>query len=497
MEKTTIKILILAANPWNTHRLSLDEEYQRIQELWINSDLQKQFELRYYPALRGEELQQKVLKFKPHIIHFSGHGEDEGLVFNDTSGDNPYQISKQTLAQLFSLCSPELKAVFLNACHSAKQADDIVNQVDYVVGMNAAIDDLAAINFAEGFYTALFTQQQLDIEQAFNAGLNQMAIAKVSETEQQKPVLQKRRQLFVPNHTHDIAISFAESDAQWAKAFIDYLHKQLKLKLETAEGFQIYSGTDFEPLETSAMLLIIASPNYLQQYDAQLERLSALVKQKPSFLLETDTYKLPEGLKGLSRHKFWHDDDEQGIMTLQGEAYIAKANQVAELVAKKLQELQTQYQYQQRLQHQRQTQSLAKPTKNIDAFIFLHSAPEDLDLTADIVPLLDENGIDYVLPLKRTIETTPTDIRQDIENNILNCDAVLILYEHTTHVWIREQLGNCRRLQRKRENPLKIIAVYKHPDKPEPDLKLDNLHIYCCEASRISEFLSEFMEALA
>jgi hypothetical protein len=112
------------------------------------------------------------------------------------------------------------------------------------------------------------------------------------------------------------------------------------------------------------------------------------------------------------------------------------------------------------------------------------------------LPILDENGIDWVLPLKRTIETSAGDIRQDIENHILDCDAVIILYEQTTPVWVREQLGTCRRLQRKRDNPLKIIAVYKHPQKPDLDLKLENLHIYCCPPDQISEYISQFMEAL-
>jgi hypothetical protein len=496
---TKTKILILSANPWNTNRLGLDEEYQRIQELWENSDGQEQFELRYYPALRGEELQQKVLKFKPNLIHFSGHGEENGLIFADLVGDNAYEVSKQALAQLFKLCAPDLKAVFLNACHSAKQAEAIVEQVGYVIGMNAAINDLAAVSFSQGFYTVIFSQPRLDIEQAFQAGLNQMAIAHISEAEQKKPVLQKRRQTYVPSYTHDVFISFADEEADWAGNFSEYLRKQLKQKLETADGFQLYSGNDFSQLAQSASLLIIASPAYCQQYQPQLEQLGIQAKQQPAFLIETDSYTIPASLKGLSRYKFWYDDDQQGIIALQGDAYIEKANQVAELVAKQLQELRAQHQHQQRIGEQRQQQQEArKPNVNsIDAFVFLHSAPEDLDLIANIVPLLEDNGIDYVLPLQRTIEVTAGDIRQDIENNIINCDAILILYEQTTTVWVREQLGTCRRLQRKRETPLKIIAVHKNQQKPEVNFQLDNLHIYICPPEKVPTYLPRFIEALA
>jgi hypothetical protein len=496
-----IKILILAANPWKTNRLSLDEEQRNIQQLWDKYDPNRtRFDIRYYPAVRGVELQEQLLNFKPHLLHFTGHGENEGIILTDASGDNSYEISKQTLAELFKSCAPDLKAVFLNACYSANQADEIVEQVEYVVGMNAAINDLAAIYFSQGFYTAIFTQETLDIEKAFKAGCNQMAVAKTPESEQKKPVLQKRRQTFVPAHQYDIAISSAEADREWAQNFTEYLHKQLKQKLATADGFQIYSGSDIEQLQASAMLLFVVSPDYLVEHENQLEQLKNLVKQKTDiFLLETDSYKLPEGLKGLSRHRFWVDDEDQGIVALQGEAYIDKANQVAELVAKKLQDLKTQHQHQQRIEQERQQQqkTRAKATKSIDAFVFLHSAPEDLDLTSQIVPVLEENGVDYVLPLERSPDVSATEIRQDIENNILNCDAVLVLYEQTSPVWVREQLGACRRLQRKRETPLKVIAVYKSKEKPDLNYQLDNLHVYVCPPQQIESYLQEFIEALA
>jgi len=496
-----IKILFLAANPQDTARLALGEEYQRIQDLLKSSDLKEQFELRYCPALRADDIQQEILDFKPEIIHFSGHGDIEGLAFADVSGEKSVWLEKETLGNLFKLCSSHLKAVFLNACHSAEQAEAIVEQVDYVIGMNAAIEDSAAISFAKGFYTAVFANTPVNFDIAFSAGLSRLEIDHISSEERQKPVLQKRRISFVPGYRHDVFISFADEDAQWAKALTEYLQKQLKQKLATADGFQLYTEVDFTQLEYSATLLIIASPAYLQQYQAQLEQIGQFAKQKPVFLVECEAWKLPEILNGLSRCKFWRDDDLQGMMPLTGDAYIAKANELVAAIAKRLTELKDQQQHQQRLEQDRLQQQENRKrnpdaSQHIDAFVFLHSAPEDLDLTAQILPILNENGIDYVLPLKRTIETSSGDIRQDIENNILNCDAVIILYEQTTPIWVREQLGTCRRLQRKRENPLKIIAVYKHPQKPDPDLKLENLHIYCCPPDQISGYLSQFMEAL-
>ena len=498
MEK--IKILILAANPGDTGRLALGEEYQRIQDLWKKSELREQFELRHCPALRVDAIQQEILDFKPKIIHFSGHGDVDGLAFANVSGEKSDWLDKETLGNLFKLCSSHLKVVLLNACHSAERSEAIIEHVDYVIGMNDAIEDTAAISFAKGFYTAIFSN--IAIDHAFAAGLNQMEIDHITISERQKPNLQKRRKSYVPGYQHDVFISFADENAEWSKALIDSLKIQLKQKLATADGFQLYTEADFNQLEHSATLLVIASPAYYQQYQTRFEHIGQFAKQKPVFLVEYDACKRHESLKGLSPYKFWHDDDLHGVMSLTGDSYVAKANELVTAIAKRLKELKDQQEHQQRLEQDRLQQQENRKTKpdtiqHIDAFVFLHSAPEDLDLTAQILPILDENGIDYVLPLKRTIEVSAGDIRQDIENNILNCDAVIILYEQTTPIWVREQLGTCRRLQRKRDNPLKIIAVYKHPQKPDPDLKLENLHIYCCPPDKISGYLSQFMEALA
>lgn len=510
MTATPIRILILAANPFDTDALTLDEEYQRIHQLWRSCDLRDSFELHHCLATRADELQSQVLAFKPHLIHFSGHGEKNSLIFADATGYRKHEVSKQALAELFKLCTPDLQAVFLNACHSDENADAIKEQVDYFIGMNNTINDKAGIAFSQGFYAAIFSQPTLNIEQAFDAGINQIKIAyapddnqtKIADTpENQQKILalKKRPKTYVPSYKHDIFISFADADTQWATGFISDLQAQLKAKLATFDGFQLCINNDFSQLEASAILLIIASPAYCQQYASQFEQLGSYAKRQPTFLIEITSYSIPSSLTGVSRQKFWHDDEQQGILSLQGAAHIDKANQVAELIAKQLQDLNTKHQLQQHTEQQRQQQQAARSpnTKSIDAFIFLHSAPEDLNLSVEIVPLLEAHGIDYVLPLPRSIEISASDIRQDIENNILNCDAVLILYEQTTSVWIREQLGTCRRLQRKRETPLKIIAIHHQGKEKELNYRLDNLHIYYCSPEKVASYIPEFLEALA
>lgn len=502
MTSLPIRILILVANPFDTAALTLDEEYQRIHSLWRSCDLRDSFEVHHCLATRAETLQSEVLQFKPHLIHFSGHGETDGLLFADSTGNHSYKVSKSALAELFKLCAPDLKAVFLNACHSAINAEDIAEQVDYFIGMNDAIDDKAGTVFSQGFYSAIFNQANLDIEQAFQAGLNQMDIAHITEAEQQLRVLQKRPKTYVPSYKHDIFISFADEDTQWATDFISNLKAQLRLKLATFDGFQLCINNDFSQLDPSAMLLIIASPAYCQQYASQFEQLGNYAKRQPTFLIEITSYSIPDSLKGVSRQKFWVDDEQQGIQSLQGAAHIDKANQVAELVTTQLQELKTKYQHQQNIEQQRKQQDTKKQNsdaKPIEGYVFLHSALEDFDLIDSIIiPLLDANNIDYALPLEKNYKTaSPKQIRDDIKNHIKECNAVLILHEKSNPIWARYQLSSCANASHEREKPLKIIALYKAPDHPDPGFpKLEHLHIYNCSPDQLSSYMAEFIEEL-
>src|ERR1017187_2142745 len=62
----------------------------------------------------------------------------------------------------------------LNACYSDLQAKEIAKHIDYVIGMNEAIDDRAAIAFAIGFYQGLGAGRTID--QAYKLGCVQIIL---------------------------------------------------------------------------------------------------------------------------------------------------------------------------------------------------------------------------------------------------------------------------------------------------------------------------------
>ena len=128
-------------------------------------------------AVTPSSLQKAILKYKPRVIHFSGHGlsdsdvstiqnPDEraiakaakggaGIVLQDETGKAKVMETKNLISmfQIFTKFKIPIDTVIFNSCHSRAQADGIRNYVNYVVGYSNAIKDDAAILIANEFYS--------------------------------------------------------------------------------------------------------------------------------------------------------------------------------------------------------------------------------------------------------------------------------------------------------------------------------------------------------
>ena len=183
------KILILTANPKNSDKLRLDEEVREIQEGLQRSRSRDQFEIISKWAVRPDDLRRALLDHEPQIVHFSGHGAGEkGLILENNAGQMK-RVSGPSLARLFKLFKDKVECVLLNACYSEVQAAAIHQHIDCVIGMNQAIGDLAAIEFAVGFYDGLGAGRPYS--EAFEFGVSAIDLEGISETA--TPQLKQRR----------------------------------------------------------------------------------------------------------------------------------------------------------------------------------------------------------------------------------------------------------------------------------------------------------------
>ncbi len=179
-----IKILFLAANPSNVTRLRLDAEIREIDRALQQTKYRDLFVIEQQHAVRVTDLQGHLLRHKPDIVHFSGHGSEQSdLVLEDNFG-NSQPVSVRALSQLFSVLKDNIRCVVLNACYSEDQARAIAQHIDCVVGMSRAIKDASAISFAAAFYQALGFGK--DIETAFTLGCSQIDLENLGEQDTPK-----------------------------------------------------------------------------------------------------------------------------------------------------------------------------------------------------------------------------------------------------------------------------------------------------------------------
>lgn len=230
------KILILAAIPQG---LRLDKEIREIEDAIRRANKRDLFDIRTRTSVRSQDIRHAIAEEKPQIVHFCGHGlEDGSLLLEDRGGYNK-SVPPSGLASLFQLHANYVNCVVLNACHSAKTAEAISKYINYIIGMNQPIGDKAAIAFAQGFYDGLgyeITDNQDVVERAFEEG--KVAIQfdisnSVNSTEHLIPVLLKNpNPVSITNNFENKLEALPQLNGAVAKAkvnfendiFISYAH---------------------------------------------------------------------------------------------------------------------------------------------------------------------------------------------------------------------------------------------------------------------------------
>ncbi|BAZ28701.1 hypothetical protein NIES4074_11350 [Cylindrospermum sp. NIES-4074] len=321
------KILVLAANPKNTPALRLEQELRDIAEGLRRSQKRDQFSLEQQLAVRPRDIQRALLDINPQIIHFSGHGaKQEGLVFEDESG-NFQLVSGSALADLFELFADQIECVVLNGCYSLVQAEAIAQHINYVIGMNQAIGDRAAIEFAVGFYDALGAGRS--IEFAYKLGCGAIRLAGIEE--QLTPVLLKKTEIApsLPPTVPTLEVppnkleTVSKPENRAIEVFFSYAHEDERLRNELAKHLKllerqqvikswfdrdITAGNEWEKeiekqLNAAQVILLLISPDFLASdfcWSVELKRAMERHEAReacviPIILREVDWHSAPFG----------------------------------------------------------------------------------------------------------------------------------------------------------------------------------------------------------
>lgn len=475
MEK--IKILLLAANPDNTARLALDREAKKIQEELDRSPQRDAFEIRLLPACTRDNLQSGLLNFQPHILHFSGHGEQDGLYFDNGNGQAQF-IDLEALTRLFgSQQAASVQCVLLNACYTEQQATAFSQHIPYTVGMSKTIGDQAAIDFAAGFYRALFSNQaaqsgKLAVELAFAGGCTKIDLAGLNEW--QTPQLLRKPTPQRPFLTHlpaDIVLHAAPAQQPWAREFANELRKHLSQELERLnpqlgnQSCAVVLANEIAHPELAAGHLLLVS-----DADATFPALPADAKR----WLIARSGSVPVALNGISQYPFT-------AARANDYAHSALFQELARVLAQHLQSL-------------KQTEQVRKAEKPFgESLVFIHTEPDEAQslYAKALKPYFKAHHL-------ACATANLKDYREDVRSNQKICQAVLIVYGGN-YRWAKERVVEYQRLQQKRKETLKVIVI--HADCTREAEDLEDLNIYdsvplFCPPRQVEDMVQHFVAGL-
>jgi hypothetical protein len=175
-----IRVLVLNSTPDDQGRLRADREAALLHEqLEMISNPQRQLTVVQRFAVRLDQIQKELLKNRPSVLHFSGHGDVGVLAFEDRDGTTRL-LEGNVLADIVASYG-ELECIVLHACYSESVAIACSPYVRTIIGSSHAIDDNTAPRFTYAFYQALAYGRSY--ENSFQMGRNEVATVDQAEAE--------------------------------------------------------------------------------------------------------------------------------------------------------------------------------------------------------------------------------------------------------------------------------------------------------------------------
>ena len=154
--------------------LDAGQEIQRIQKALQQREAGGEVKTDVLPHAVAADLREKLRTFRPHVIHFIGHGgfqDDQGMLVMEDDERKTRFVSDRQFREFF-LGADDAKLVILNVCQGATQssaralaglAPQVVRRgLGAVVAMQYPIPDKVALSFAREFYRALAQYYPVD-----------------------------------------------------------------------------------------------------------------------------------------------------------------------------------------------------------------------------------------------------------------------------------------------------------------------------------------------
>ncbi len=320
-----------------------------------------------------------------------------------------------------------------------------------------------------------------------------------------------------------IFVSYAESDndEKFVDDFINILDNSLRLEnLLQKKGYQFAFYRETEPrdtapltpreiqeLGTATFFIAITSPQYVASKHCGLQReyfIEHRVKhsqnaESPVQMIEVemadpnpdnkpDVEKILEPLqvqRGSFLYKLWSLYN-QHLQIADCRKCRYKIEVIATEMFKRTEEF---------VQIRQAIAQIYQQTDHSDKFIFIDAAPPDRVLAEQIKNSLNKFNIKCVFPitLTRTGKFLAQEITTDLEQNIKNCTAMLIVRgAGIPRAWIEQHYRHYQKMKSGRAQPVDFLAICE--EKPDPLLNNiieDEIPRVSCSPVNLEKFIAE------
>lgn len=178
-----LTVLYLTANPDPDNPLRVDAEIRKVQEAIRGSKFRENVTIEYRPAADLQSLIDGLNDYRPQIVHFSGHGNEDDILADagKVGKTTSKTLSFELLARALAATDSPPKIIVLNSCKSSSAKKALLPQAEALVTMKASISDLAASVFATRFYAAIAAGQSVNA--AFEQGKLAVEAASINEAD--------------------------------------------------------------------------------------------------------------------------------------------------------------------------------------------------------------------------------------------------------------------------------------------------------------------------
>ncbi len=163
--KVRLRVAFLTTNPDVNAPLRTDMEMRDVLRKIKGGQNRDLVEFKHLPAAEVSDLLDALNEFKPHIIHFSGHGGGGGILFDnrDVDDDSGWVVDFGAVHNIVSATADPPQMLVFNACDTVQGADVFLETVPMIIAMSNSILDSAATMFSVAFYAAVVAGQPVEM----------------------------------------------------------------------------------------------------------------------------------------------------------------------------------------------------------------------------------------------------------------------------------------------------------------------------------------------